>query len=224
MRGGLRLFLPRLGRRSHFYYPSPWLRLRRSLDWVRERGAMWIVAGQLALTAVVLAHLALVFLFPSGRNAFMGVDVTARIPYLTLWRPGDAFGFSGDSAPRGFIRYAVYAQSGLVQEGVFPNPQTRPNLRYLRWAAAGNVISGDQPVLHDTILRYLLQNLGSPPLKVDLYAGQWQTEAARPLASDGRSPGAALAERAAERSRVWKLGTHDGLTQTWKPNSRNGNK
>ena len=224
MRGGLWAFVPRLGRRSHFYYPSPWVRLRRTLDWVRERGRMWVVAAQLGLTAVVLVHLGLVFLFPAGRNAFLDVDVSQSIRYLTLWRPGDAFGFATDAAPRGFIRYAVYAQSGQVQEGVFPNPQIQPNLRYLRWAAAGNVVSGDEPVLHDTILRYLLSNLGSPPLKVDLYAGEWQTDGALPPPADGRPPGTQLMERAEERVRVWKLGTHDGLTRVWKPASRSANK
>jgi hypothetical protein len=223
MRGGMWAFVPRLGRRSHFHYPSPWLRVRRLLDWAREHGS-WIAAAQLALTVAVILHLGLVFLFPAGRNAFLGVDVTARIPYLTHWRPGDAFGFPTDSAPRGFIRYAVFAQSGQVQEGVFPNPQLKPNLRYLRWAAAGNVVSDDQPVLHDTVLHYLLNNLGSPPLKLDLYAGEWVLDSARPQARDDRTSGSLLLERAAERARVWKLGTHDGLTRSWKPFARNGTK
>lgn len=224
MRGGLWAFVPRLGRRSRFYSPSPWLRLRRLPEWLRERGRLWVVAARLVLTAAVIVHLALVFLFPAGRNAFLGADVTADLPYLTLWRPGAAFGFPRESAPHGFIRYAVFAQNGQVQQGEFPNPQIKPNLRYLRWAAAGNVVSRDQPVLHDTILHYLLTNLGSPPLKVDLYAGEWRPDGARPQAADGQSPAALLLSRAAERARVWKLGTHDGLTQTWKPATRNGNK
>jgi hypothetical protein len=107
---------------------------------------------------------------------------------------------------------------------VFPNPQIQPNLRYLRWAAAGNVVSGDDPELHDRILRYLLDNLSSTPIKVDLYAGEWQLDQARPAPVEGRSAGSLLLERAAGRARVWKLGTHDGLTRTWKPVSRNGKK
>lgn len=219
MRGGMWAFVPRLGRRRHFHYPSPALRLRRVLDWAKEHGS-WIAAAQLALTALVIVHLGLVFLFPGGRNHFLGVNIADRLPHLTLWRPGDAFGFPGESAPHGFIRYAVFAQSGQVQEGVFPNPQLTPNLRYLRWAAAGNVVSDDQPILHGTVLHYLLNNLGSPPLKVDLYAGEWQLDDARPAATEERSAGSLLLDRAAERARVWKLGTHDGLTRSWTPFAR----
>jgi hypothetical protein len=45
-----------------------------------------------------------------------------------------------------------------------------------------------------------------------------------PAEDDARTPGARLIERAADRARVWKLGTHDGLTRVWKPVARNGTK
>jgi hypothetical protein len=178
------------------------------------------VALRLCLTAVALAHLVLVLLVPTGRNAFLDIDLRERLPYLTFWRPGDAFGFPAQGPARGFIRYAMYAQDGQVQEGVFPNPQVRPDLRYSRWAAAGNVVSGNEPALHDALLSYLLAHLSSSPLKVELYAGEWEPNGSLPAAGDGRANGRALADRA----RLWKLGTHDGLTQTWKPASSNGNK
>ena len=223
MRGGLRTFAPWFGRRDRrLYRPTPWLRLRRGLGWLQEHSPSGLLALQLLLTLAAIVHLALVFLFPAGRNAFLDVDLRERMPYLTLWRPGDAFGFDSASAPRGFIRYAVFAQNGQVQEGVFPNPQVRPDLRYSRWAAAGNVVSGNQPLLHDALLHYLLTNLGSSPLKVDLYAGEWEPDGALVPAGGGRASHAALAEQAARRTRVWKLGTHDGLTRTWKPATRNG--
>jgi hypothetical protein len=184
------------------------------------------MALHLLLTAGAIAHLALVFLFPAGRNAFLGANVSRQLPHLTYWRPADAFGFSAHAAPRGFIRYAVFAQDGQVREGEFPNPHVRPNLRYSRWSSAGTVVSGDRPALHDALLNYLLAHLGSTPLKVELYAGEWGPSGAPAPSGDGAIGQAAnratLTDQASGRARLWKLGTHDGLTQTWKPVSPNG--
>ena len=227
MKGGLRTFVPWLGRGGRHYHsptpwhpPTPWLRLRRFLGMLQERMPAGVLALQLLLTGLAIGHLALVFLFPAGRNGFLDIDLRSALPHLTLWRPSDAFGFGAEDGPRGFIRYAVFAQNGQVQEGVFPNPQVRPNLRYSRWAAAGDAISGNQPVLHAALLHYLLSNIGSSPIRVDLFAGEWEPDGPGAPAGDGRVTPARLSERA----RVWKLGTHDGLTESWKPATRNSNK
>jgi hypothetical protein len=192
-------------------YPAPWLRARRLMVWAETQVPAALLSLKLLLTLVAVAHLGLVFLLPGGRNAFLALDVRSHLPHLTFWRPASAFGFPGASAADGFVRYAVFAQNGTVQEGSFPNPHIQPNLRFSRWAAAGNMVSEDRPDMHAKLLHYLLEHLPSPPLKVDLFAGNWQLEPPSP-GSDGAS------------ARVRKLGTHDGLTQSWQPTSRIGKK
>jgi hypothetical protein len=185
--------------------------MRRFRVWAEGQVPAALLSLKLLLTLIAVVHLGLVFLLPGGRNAFLALDVRGHLPYLTFWRLPGAFGFPGSSGPDGFVRYAIFAQNGTVQEGSFPNPRIQPDLRFSRWAAAGNMVSEDRPDMHAKLLRYLLEHLSSPPLKVDLFAGNWELEAPAE-GVDGAS------------ARVRKLGTHDGLTQTWKPTSRNGNK
>ena len=172
-----------------------------------SKGPALKFGGRLALTVLAIAHLALVLVLPGGRNPIFGVDATARLPYLTFWRTGQAFGFPPHGGQDSYVRFDVYDQSGTTLEGVFPNPNIKPDLRYLRWAAAGQAVSGDRPELHSTLLDYLLRDLESPPLKIEMYAGAWVLEH-QPCANGGGGK-----REAGQR----KLGTHDGLTQAWKP-------
>jgi hypothetical protein len=190
-------------------YPAPWLPLRRLSVWAEERAPAALLSLKVLLTLLAVAHLALVFLLPGGRNTFLALEARDRLPHLTFWRVGGAFGFPDFPRKDGFIRYAIYAQNGSVQQGSFPNPDIRPDLRYTRWAAAGRLVSGDRPDMHAKLLLYLLEHLPSPPLKVELFAGDWVLEA--PPITDGAAV------------RVRRLGTHDGLSQAWKPVSRAGN-
>jgi hypothetical protein len=192
-------------------YPAPWLPARRLMVWAESQIPAALLSLKLLLTLIAVVQLGLVFLLPGGRNAFLSLDLRTHLPHLTFLRSSNAFGFPGSAGPDGFVRYAIFAQNGTLQEGSFPNPRIQPDLRFSRWAAAGNMVSGDRPDMHAKVLRYLLEHLPSPPLKVDLFAGNWQLDA--PAAgADGAS------------ARVRKLGTHDGLTQSWKPLARNGNK
>lgn len=209
-RGG-RYLGAKSGRRQRIRYPFPAFRLRGFVSWLHTRPHGFVIVGQAVLTLVAVVHLALVFLLPGGRNDFLEIDATPQLPHLTFWRTGDAFGFPSLGDRDGFIRYEVYAQNGSTLEGVFPNPHVKPDLRYLRWAAAGEAVSGDRSELHTTLLQYLLGNLSSPPLKVELYAGEW----------DPQEPPGAKGEPEPRVAAQWRLGSHDGLTQAWESEAEN---
>lgn len=168
------------------------------------------LAGLLGLTAAAVLHLALALGFPAGRNDLLGANLRQALPYLTYLRAPGAFGFPDPEARGGFIRYTVYTEGGTVHEGFFPDRSLTPELRYQRWAAAGDLLRRDRPALHRSLLDYLLTELPAAPIKLELFAAEW---------IPGRTHGDA------ERPyRLRKLGTHDGLTREWTPVAGDGSR
>lgn len=184
--------------------PLPRITLRHFSGWLYAHRGDALPLSRLALSLLAVAHLALFLLLPGGRNVSLGWDASAALPHLTYLRAPDAYGFPGQEDPQGFVRFEIYDQEGEVRQGVFPSTRVKPNLRYQRWAAAGDAVSASDPALHERLLSYLLESLNSPPLRVELFAGSWQ---------DPLPPPDAIRPLPAPHQR--KVGSHDGLTRSW---------
>ncbi|MCH8841594.1 MAG: hypothetical protein IID61_01340 [SAR324 cluster bacterium] len=191
-------------------YPAAPSRIRRFIARLSERLYVVRVAVKVGLSLAVAAHLGMVIVLPGGWNGLMQFDARATLPHLTHFPVSDAFGFADGQFGKGFILYRIFTQEGTTLEGVFPDSNILPYLRFDRWAAAGDVMSRDQPELHAILLDYILAHLPSAPVKLEMYAGQWV---------DGRSVSTGVAEGdgSERRYRLTKLGSHDGLTRLWRP-------
>ncbi len=191
-------------------YPAAPSRLRRFISRLPERLYLVRVAVKVGLSLIVVAHLTMVTLLPGGWNGLLGVDARANLPHLTHFAISDAFGFADGHFGKGFILYRVFTQEGTTLDGVFPDSHILPYLRFDRWAAAGDVMSRGQPELHAVLLSYILANLPSAPVKLEMYAGEWVHR--RPDSVDPAGGG-----ETGRHYRLTMLGSHDGLTRLWRP-------
>lgn len=165
---------------------------------------------QAPLIVLALVHLALVALFPGGRNALFGYEPADTPGYLTFFRVDDTLGFYKLEGRDGFLVYKVFTQDGTVLNGVFPDTGVSPRLRYDRWAMLGDAATGPYPVLHETVASYVLDHLPSPPLRLELFAADWWWDRNR-----FRFPYPGTHVEAELELRM--LGTYNGLTREWKP-------
>jgi len=94
---------------------------------------------------------------------------------------------------------------------------TIDDVRYLfaydRWATAGNAASGPYPALHAFVARYVLSQLPSPPVRLELFSARWSWDRnSLTFPWPGKGPDTTLELR--------RLGTYNGLTRTWEPVSK----
>lgn len=164
------------------------------------------------LSLLAVAHLVLVGLFPGGRNALFGVTDKNGPAYPSLFQVPDTLGFSTADGADGFLVYKIYTQDGGVVNGVFPDTHVAPRLRYNRWARVGNAASGPYPVLHRFVVDYVLRQLPSPPVRVELFAAHWSWDRnSLSFPWPGTGPQTTL--------HLQHLGDYNGLTRTWEPAS-----
>lgn len=162
------------------------------------------------LTLLAAVHLAGIALFPGGYNPVLNLHSGSVFSYLTYFPSTDTLGFPGAGESRGFLLYKIYAQNGEVLEGTFPDPRVKPNLRYERWAAAGNVSTGELADVHASIMTYLVSQLPEPPLRIEMFAARWvwdHNKFAFPWRGFNR-------DNALE---LHLLGVYNGLTRVWRP-------
>jgi len=184
--------------------------LRETLEWLERQFSRALPFVRLPITLLILVHLVLVAAFPGGRNALFGVTAQEGPITASLFQVPDTLGFYTTDGTDGFLVYKIYTQDGTVVNGIFPDTAVAPRLRYDRWAAAGNAGSGPYPALHAYVARYVLGQLPSPPLKLELFAAHWswdRNSLSFPWPGDG--PDTQLELR--------KLGTYNGLTRSWEP-------
>lgn len=160
------------------------------------------------VTLLALAHLILVALLPGGRNLLFGIEAVESPGYLSLFQAGDSFGFYTTRGQDGFLIYKIFTQSGKIVEGVFPNNDVLPRLRFDRWAVAGDAAARSMPALHAMISRHIIAQLPSPPLRLELYSARWKLDRDSVVYP---WPGKEM-----QNSLNLKLlGTYNGLTRTW---------
>ena len=168
---------------------------------------------RLPLSLLAVAHLAVMALFPGGRNALLGVAVERAPTYASLFQVPDTLGFYTTGGTDGFLVYKIYTQDGGAVDGVFPDTGVAPRLRYDRWATAGNAASGPYPALHAFVARYVLSQLPSPPVRLELFSARWSWDRnSLTFPWPGKGPDTTLELR--------RLGTYNGLTRTWEPVSK----
>ena len=167
---------------------------------------------QFLASGAAVVHLAMIAAFPGGWNGLVSVDAREEVPHLTYFPVSDVFGFPVGQANKGFIRYTMFTQQGLIEERILPDPRVLPNLRYDRWAAAADALSSSPPEQHALLSEYILAHLPATPIKLELYSGAW-LEAMAPAAKNGEGEIPA-------RYRLSILGSHDGLTRVWQPKPR----
>ena len=165
---------------------------------------------RISLTFLVTAHLALVALLPSGKNALFGLEARSALGYLTLAPVGDAMGFFKTNGQDGFLVYKIYTEDGSMVEGAFPAPKTSPRMRFDRWAMMAHYISQDHPRLHELFMTYLAHRLPAPPLRVELLSARWDWSK-KALGTSGKESGDGVILV------LKKLGTYDGLNRKWTP-------
>lgn len=186
-------------------------RLRR---WLGERSSIFVRILQLTATAAAVAHLIMVGLVPEGRNDFYQIDAPRPFTYLSLIPVGDTVGYPETSLERRFLLYRAYTQDGSIDSRMVPDLDSLHGLRYDRWARAVRVAGQDYPELHRSVVEYLLLQLPSPPLKLELFSARWHPlRQPRPVLGKGTPagpPGVALR----------LLGTYDGLQEVWHPSNR----
>lgn len=171
---------------------------------------------RLPLTAIVVAHLVGVALYPGGRNGLFGVKAAEEAGYLSWFQVPDTLGFYTTHGTDGFLVYKIYTQDGSVVDGIFPDAGVAPKLRYDRWATAGNAASGPYPELHAYVVRYLLGQLPSPPLRLEVFSARWIWDRnSLSFPWPGQGPDTTLELRL--------LGNYNGLTRAWEP-ARQGSK
>jgi hypothetical protein len=170
---------------------------------------------RLPLSLLAVAHLALIAAFPGGHNALFGVTARDAPTYPSLFQVPDALGFYATDGRDGFIVYKIYTQDGGTVDGSFPDTAVAPRLRYDRWAAVGNAASGPYPELHDFVIRYILRQLPSPPVRLDLFSAHWSWDRnSLTFPWPGQGPDATLELR--------PLGSYNGLTRVWEPAAPEG--
>lgn len=164
------------------------------------------------LSLLAVAHLVLVAAFPGGRNLLFGITAKEAPAYPSLFQVPDTLGFYTADGADGFIVYKIYTQDGGVVNGVFPDTKVAPRLRYDRWAMVGNAATGPYPALHRFVVDYVLHQLPSPPVRLELFAAHWtwnHNGLTFPLPATG--PHTTL--------HLERLGSYNGLTRTWVPAS-----
>jgi hypothetical protein len=190
----------------------PLLNLLRRLEASVEQA--WPLV-RLPLTLLAVAHLGLVALFPGGQNALFGVTAQDGPAYPSLFQVPDTLGFYTTDGTDGFLVYKIYTQDGGVVDGIFPDTHVAPRLRYDRWATAGNAASGPYPVLQSYVVRYVLKQLPSPPLRMELFSARWSWDRnSLSFPWPGTGPDASL--------ELHRLGNYNGLTRTWEPAAKGG--
>jgi hypothetical protein len=189
---------------------GPWQRLRDFLVRLEQALARSLPLLRLPLSVAALAHLVLLALYPAGQNALFGVAEAQGPLHTSLYQAPDALGFYATSGTDEFLLYKIYTQDGGSFEGVFPDSNVAPRLRYDRWAAAGDAFGGPYPPLHDYVARYIVGQLPAPPLRMELFAGRWAWDRnSLTFPWPGSGPDATLELR--------RLGTYNGLTRGWEP-------
>lgn len=172
-------------------------------------GRVWNF-GKPALSLVALAHLVLLALFPGGGNDLFGVRPGDGPKYLTPVRVADALGYDTLHDRDGFLVFKLFPQEGGMVHGTFPDERMLPRLRYERWVAAGHVASGPYPELHRLILDKVLQELPSPPVRLELYAARYRWDRdSLTFPWPGKGPVVALELR--------RLGVYQGFSRAWEP-------
>ncbi|HKI99208.1 MAG TPA: hypothetical protein VKB51_12110 [bacterium] len=168
---------------------------------------------RLPLTVLAVVHLVLVALFPGGQNALFGLTTQDTPTYASLFQVPDTLGFYTADGTDGFLVYKIYTQDGGMVNGVFPDTRVAPRLRYDRWATAGNAASGPYPELQDYVVNYVLKQLPSPPLRMELFAGHWTWDRnSLTFPWPGQGPDTTL--------ELHRLGNYNGLTRTWEPSGK----
>ena len=162
------------------------------------------------VTLLALAHLILIALLPGGRNLLFGIDTVKSPGYLSLFQAGDSFGFYTTLGRDGFLIYKIFTQNGKIVEGVFPNNDVLPRLRFDRWAIAGDAAAQSMPGLHAMISRHIIDQLPSPPVRLELYSAHWKLDRDSVVYP---WPGKGIQNSL----KMNFIGTYDGFTKTWKP-------
>ncbi len=188
--------------------PGALSRLRRRLG----QGQPWRRLEVAGLVASVLGcvHLAAVALLPGGHNRVFDWSAPSPLAYLTLLPAPQALGFPPRAGRGGFLLYKLYAQNGQILDGSFPDARVRPRLRYDRWALAGEIATADVPALHSSIVAYQVSQLPDPPLRVEMYAADWEWDH-----NKYEFPWRGFNHDSALELRL--LGSYNGLTQEWTP-------
>ena len=163
---------------------------------------------RLPITFLALVHLVLVALLPGGKNVLMGVVPKTAPAYLTMYPSGDMLGFYTPMGKDGFLLYRIYGQDGSMGEGIFPDKNVTPRLRYDRWAMAGDRVSGPHPDLHTLVMGYVLDRLPRHPVRLELYSAHWEWER-----ESLTFPWPGLGPRTTLKLKL--LGTYTGFTRTW---------
>lgn len=185
----------------------PWQELIEGLGPAAEAAWPWL---RLPLSLLALAHVALLVLFPGGVNGLLGVAAEETPAYLSLFRAPDTLGIYAADGVNAFIVYKIYTEGGEVVEGIFPDPDVAPKLRYDRWAAAADAATGPFANLHTFVTGYVLKQLSSPPVRMELYAAKWRWDR-NTLHFPWPGP------RLQTRLELRLLGNYNGLTRTWEP-------
>lgn len=175
--------------------------------WVwKWRGLIWRWSKP-ALPVLILAHLGLIALFPGGANRLFDVKIGAGPNYLTPFQMIDALGF--EQRRDGFLVYKIYAQSGALVRGVYPDDTVLPRLRQKRWAAAGHAFSGPYPMLHRLVLERLLERLPAPPVRLEIFSARYQWDRdSLTFPWPGKGPRTTL--------KMTRLGVYTGFSRQWK--------
>lgn len=175
------------------------------------------LAARVALTLLVVVHLALAAVFPGGRNPLFEADAPSVFSYQGIIPVGDALGFYKTRGRDGFIVYKIYSQDGVVIEGAFPDQKVAPRLRYDRWALLSHQIGAGEGDSHGAFVKYLVARLPAAPVKVELLSAKWDWSRGNGNAGvDSGNHGGLLVLR--------KLGTYDGLRKLWRPARTEGKK
>ena len=162
------------------------------------------------LSVLALAHLGLVFLFPGGGNALVGLQRTSLPAYLTWFSVHDALGLDPLLEGERFYAYKIFTQDDEVVMGSIPNATVRPKLRHDRWLHAGHLIAGTSDAQHEQVLAYVVARLPVPPVRLELYKVRWNWDRNSLIAPwKGEWP---VTQQEAEL-----LGTYNGITKVWIP-------
>ncbi|MDH4224038.1 MAG: hypothetical protein OEW12_00115 [Deltaproteobacteria bacterium] len=186
------------------------VRFGRMAQWTAYRAPGWWEKAKPLVVMAGITHLALVVLLSGGRNALFDWRAPENLAYTTYFNLTDGFGFWVEPSGESYIRYKMYTQEGTVNEGHFPDPDTAPGLRYVRWAKAVNLVNRGDESLRASLSRYIADQVPSMPFRIKLYASQWEWRLPH-----NRFPPSFVWEKTEVEETL--LGNHNGLTRSWVP-------
>ncbi len=162
-------------------------------------------------TILILIHLGILFILPSGRNHVFKVSKSPA-GWLTWMSTKNALGIEQFGDYDRFLVYKVYHQDNTTSNGYFPSHQTSPSLRFERWAAFSNVLL-DNPNLSPKFAYQLSAHQEKVPLSVKIYSARWQwnrnniRSSTKPYQLDARL-------------KLNSIGTYNTFSGHWSPKKR----